>query len=410
MNSIEINWANVEEHDLPRYQLPIEDFTSQAVFNNEKEHLFNKTWLGVAREHEVAEPGDYIVCDIPTNNASVIIVKSKDGIIRAFHNTCSHRGVALATEQKGNAAAFRCPYHGWTFSNNGDLKGIPSPDYFEHVCKEENGLTPITLDTWNGFIFVNFDDQPAESLHDFLAGYREMYDETPFGDYNHCLVLEQTVNCNWKNIIHAFNEGYHVQFAHKKTLGEQVVTKENPQVDALDIRYLGRHITNTVPRNYAWEPKGEVINFILKTALPVTVAEQNTDQAKPGISSYLGPNKGVNRVQIPNFGVEVTTLFPNSIIQILPNGFLWYLVWPISANQCKYEVRIYLKSAPTGFRDEFVEAFTVASSRDVLTEDVAMSSLQQKGYHTGGKKHQYIGKSERNLRFFNDSIADYLKP
>src|SRR3546814_17554410 len=75
--------------------------------------------------------------------------RGKDGNWRAFHNTCSHRGVALVCQERGNALTFRCPYHAWTYRADGSLSAVPSEKDFPHVDKEKNGLAPIHLDIWN---------------------------------------------------------------------------------------------------------------------------------------------------------------------------------------------------------------------------------------------------------------------
>src|SRR3546814_5093708 len=86
---------------------------------------------------------------------------------------CSHRGVALVCQERGNALTFRCPYHAWTYRADGSLSAVPSEKDFPHVDKEKNGLAPIHLDIWNGFIFLNFADTPEVSLREFLAGLED---------------------------------------------------------------------------------------------------------------------------------------------------------------------------------------------------------------------------------------------
>src|SRR3546814_4051056 len=111
--------------------------------------IFRRAWLMVGRVEEVSEPGDFIVRDLPTLDANVIISRGKDGNVRAFHNTCSHRGVALVCQERGTALTFRCPYHAGTYRAAGSLNAVPSEKDFPHVDQEKNGLAPIHLDIWN---------------------------------------------------------------------------------------------------------------------------------------------------------------------------------------------------------------------------------------------------------------------
>ena len=118
----------------------------------------------VGRVEEVGAPGDFVVRDMPTLSASVIIAHGKDGQLRAFYNSCSHRGVALVCQERGNSLTFRCPYHAWLYRIDGTLSAIPSEQDFPHVNKAEHGLTRIHLDTWNGFIFLNFAKRRWETI------------------------------------------------------------------------------------------------------------------------------------------------------------------------------------------------------------------------------------------------------
>src|SRR3546814_14734235 len=95
--------------------------------------------------------------------SSVLIVRGQDDALRAFHNVCRHRGMPVADSACGKAAAFRCPYHSWTFNLDGSVKAIPNQRRFPGLNPEELGLVPIALDEHAGFVFINLDPQPAQS-------------------------------------------------------------------------------------------------------------------------------------------------------------------------------------------------------------------------------------------------------
>ena len=92
--------------------LPLTVFTPKEQFALEREHIFSKVWLNVCRIEQIPNPGDYFVKDISVCNTSVIVVRGKDGQIRAFHNMCSHRGNKVVWDQHGNSSAFSCKFHG----------------------------------------------------------------------------------------------------------------------------------------------------------------------------------------------------------------------------------------------------------------------------------------------------------
>jgi phenylpropionate dioxygenase-like ring-hydroxylating dioxygenase large terminal subunit len=386
-------------------RFPVKYYTSPEIFDREKDQIFRRVWLMVGREDEIGQPGDYIVREIVTLGSSVVIVRGKDGVVRAFHNSCSHRGVALVCEEKGSASTFRCPYHAWVYGIDGMLRAVPSENDFPHVDKAKNGLTPVALDIWNGFIFLNFAERPEVPLREFLSGLDVLLDGMPFQDYPFHIKVVDEIDCNWKNLVNAFNEGYHVAILHKKTLYQQVIPRENPFLHYLDIRSFGPHSAGTVQRNFEWSPSTPVLSWVLTQMLPTSVPDKEAVAAgKTGLTSHAG----INRIKIPNFGTETITIFPNISIQPLANGYLFYQFWPLSHDRMRTEVRVYGRHAPQNLREEFAAANTLAATRDVVSEDMAMSRLQQIGLKGGGKKFQNFGENEPILRLFAQYYEAYL--
>ena len=235
MVDISKHMTKAQEMGLSNGQVPVEYYTSPEYFRREQDMIFRRAWLMVGRVEEVAEPGDFVVRDMPTLDASVITSRGKDGKVRAFHNQCAHRGVALVCQERGNALTFRCPYHAWVYRADGSLSAIPSEKDFPHVDKDENGLAQIHLETWNGFIFLNFAEEPEVTLHQFLAGLDDMLEGAPFEQFPFYMQVTDEIDCNWKNLVNAFNEGYHVAVLHQKTLRPAVVPKENPHLHSGDV-------------------------------------------------------------------------------------------------------------------------------------------------------------------------------
>lgn len=380
------------------------DYASPERFERERERIYRRAWLLVGRVDEVPEPGDFIMRPVPTLNASVVIARGKDGIVRAFHNACSHRGVALVCEAKGHSLNFRCPYHAWTYRIDGSLSAIPSERDFPHVDKAANGLTPIALETWNGFIFLNFADKPEQDFATFMAGIDTVFGGMPFEDYPFLIQYEETVQANWKLLVNAFNEGYHIRILHPKTLGPQLLTDDNPFMQYHDIRSFGPHSACTLQRNYDWTPQSPVLQFAIRHMLPTSVPDPEAIAAGAGLTAH----PGVNVVGIDNFGTEVVTIFPNVILQPLANGYLVFTFWPTAVDRMTVDVRIFSKAAPTNLREEFAAANMLAATRDVLTEDIAMSQLQQRGMSTGGKDKVYFGENEAHLRFFAGAVERFM--
>lgn len=390
---------------LPNGTGPISDYVSADVFAAEREGVFRRSWLMVARDEDVPEADDFITLSIPTFGASVVLARDKEGVLRAFHNTCSHRGVALVCEAKGKARTFRCPYHAWLYGNDGALRAIPSEADFPHVDRAASGLTPIALETWNGFVFLNFQPEPELSFAAFMAGMDGVFGGMPFSDYPFVIRYEEEVAANWKLLINAFNEGYHIPFLHAKTLVPQLLTDDNPFLQYHDIRRFGPHSSSTLQRNYGWTPQSPALQFAIRHMLPTSVPDVEAMAAGgPGLIGH----PGVNPIGIENFGTEVMTIFPNVVLQPLANGFLLFTFWPTAADRMTVDVRVHAKAPPADLREQFAAAHMLAATRDVLTEDIAMSQVQQRGLsgRPGGKVH--FGENEAHLRFFAKAVADFM--
>ena len=404
---VDINQHMTKARDmgLNNSRIPVEYYTSPEYYKREQAMIFRRAWLMVGRAEEVAEPGDFVVREMPTLDASVIIARGKDGIVRAFHNSCSHRGVALVCQNRGNALTFRCPYHAWTYRVDGSLSAIPAEQDFPQIDKAENGLAPIHLDIWNGFIFLNFADEPEVSLIEFLGGLADMLDGAPFEQFPAYVQVTDEIDCNWKNLVNAFNEGYHVAILHQKTLRQAVVPKENPHLNYLDIKHFGPHSAGTVQRNFDYNPDAPTLTWVYAQMLPTSAPDKEAiAQGRAGF--YEHP--GINRLKIPNFGTETITIFPNISIQPLANGYLFYQFWPLGHDRMRTEVRVYGRSQPRNLREEFAMAHTLAATRDVVVEDMAMCRLQQIGLKSGGKTYQNFGENEPLLRLFTRDYETYL--
>src|SRR3954447_9317282 len=125
------------------------EFFDPAFHRLEMTHMWNRVWQMACREEQVATPGDTVVYEI--GDASLIIVRTDDGAIRAFHNSCLHRGTMLRTRPSGKVDCFRCPYHGLTWNTDGSLREIPSSWDFPQIADGDLQLPEARVETWGGF-------------------------------------------------------------------------------------------------------------------------------------------------------------------------------------------------------------------------------------------------------------------
>ena len=191
---------------MPTEPVPLEPYHSAQFFEAERERVFRRAWLVIAREEEIAEAGDFVLKDVEICGVSALLTRSKGGEIRAFHNTCSHRGTQVVMERAGRASRFVCPYHNWTYGNDGRLMGIPDERAFFGVDKKNCGLTPIAVATWEGFIFINLQPEPEVSLEEFLGPLAGYLAGVPYTFADNAFVVRSDVGANWKVVSDAFLE------------------------------------------------------------------------------------------------------------------------------------------------------------------------------------------------------------
>src|SRR5688572_21960048 len=132
--------------------IPASWYTDQNLYNLELQTVFSHSWHFAGRVDQVSEPGQYVTSDIA--GEPIVVVRGSDGVLRGFFNACRHHAAAVMTEPEGNANQLRCPYHGWTYSLSGELKGTPD---FSGVCnfdRAANGLLPVQTSVWEDWVFV----------------------------------------------------------------------------------------------------------------------------------------------------------------------------------------------------------------------------------------------------------------
>ncbi|HKR59390.1 MAG TPA: Rieske (2Fe-2S) protein, partial [Pyrinomonadaceae bacterium] len=147
--------------------IPSSWYTDTRLYELEQETVFSRSWQLAARVDQLRDPGQYVTCEI--GNEPIVTVCGNDRQVRGFFNVCRHHAAAVMTDPAGTAPHLRCPYHGWTYSLEGALKGAPD---FSGVCdfdKSANGLLPVETATWENWAFVRLGNQAAQpvSLNDF---------------------------------------------------------------------------------------------------------------------------------------------------------------------------------------------------------------------------------------------------
>ncbi len=197
-------------------ELSGQTYTDPEVFELEMEKIFYRTWIFVAHESEISEPGDYKTTYI--GRQPVIVSRgADDGEVRVLLNRCRHRGATVCQEEYGNSNYFRCPYHGWTYSNKGKLNGVPFPDGYEKgFDKSELGLVHAPrVGEYRGFIFASLSEDVPD-LEEHLGLAREQLDYVADQDIKLSAgVQKYAYRANWKFQVENTIDPYHLGFVHQ---------------------------------------------------------------------------------------------------------------------------------------------------------------------------------------------------
>lgn len=206
----------VHSTQIPTYgshTLPGRYFTSPEIFAEERDTIFLRRWMCVGRADAIPRPGDYVLRQIGT--ASVVVVRDQQGAIRAYHNTCRHRGTRLCEEAAGNVGSrITCPYHAWVYAlDDGRLIGAPSTSDIEGFDKASYPLFGVAAAEWEGFVFVNLATDPEP----FAAAFAPLDERVARFNLSRLVVarqIEYDVQCNWKLLFQNYSECYHCTPVH----------------------------------------------------------------------------------------------------------------------------------------------------------------------------------------------------
>ena len=337
-----------DHRTLPRLpEIARRRYTDEDFYQAELTHVWRKSWLLAGHISEFLKEGDYRQLDIPF--APVVVVRGKDGELRAFLNSCRHRGATLLREKTGSARVLSCQYHGWTYNLEGKLIGVPESAGFPDLNPDDYTLESIRCERFGGFIYINF-DAAAPPLLDWLGPIATRHGVLAAAPMR--IVTRQSfeVNCNWKIAAEAFRESYHINLVHRNTAALGLVGEK-----ACYEMYASGHGTMIIPfranlSQVDWE--GMVANSQL-TILP---GAQGEDFRR---------------------GVVQISVFPNTAFGLQPQGFPVFLAWPLAVDRCRLEF-IYF-AGDWGDAPRPAELDGVVAALETLTaEDIAnMASIQQ---------------------------------
>ena len=377
--------------------LPFEVFTSKEQFSLEREHIFQKVWLNVCRVEQLPNPGDYWVKDIGVCNTSVIVVRGRDGQLRAFHNMCSHRGNKLVWAQQGNSSAFPCKFHGWMYGLDGTLKFVPDEESFFDLKKDGLGLSPVHVDVWEGFVFINIDPDPQETLQDYLGEMAAQLTGYPFAECSAtAFSWRSEVKANWKIVKDSFQEVYHVGCLHKRSLPDAFVSKDNPYTHVLDMKLFPRHGRASLFGNVAHQP----------SPVQALSYKHGSILVRNGFSEQTLP-VGVNPTRSTNWSFELHVIFPAFFVVVSEGTYFTHQFWPLDVDRTIWESTTYFPQAKN-LAQRFSQEYSRIIFRDIFMEDARTVEETQSVLSSGAKQDFLLQDYELLVRHSHNVVLNMI--
>lgn len=430
-------------YDRSTLSISTDRYVSREYAERERERIWMRTWQAAGRLDEIPNAGDWKEYRI--YDQSFVLVRGNDDRIRGFVNACPHRGNVLCQGKQGhNDARFTCPYHHWSFALDGRLVGVGRPDLVGPIDKAEHGLVEVSVDTFAGFIFLN-PDPDAESLSDYLGDVVDFMKPYNVEQMIPVMNVREALDCNWKVVIDAFQEGYHIDGIHPELLSVIVI-------DPFRTRYTfpGRHNIAVAPfdvkhandPNFGAQQEVEAIRSLPGTFPGVAAIlpqfEELLTPYKQADGSLNFPDgvsgrsllQQATRQTLTSYGLDVSglcddqmsdnhayLLFPNFFMTIRAGECHVILAMPHpdgDPNRCIWHVISYMY-VPESMRDqvraELVEVEEPGSFDYFLAlqQDYEQMPRQQKGLRNVGLKKLTLAQEEVCIAHFHEVIDQYMQ-
>ncbi len=416
------------EEDLPDFS--IERYFSKEWHDREVEKVWRKTWQLACRLEEIPNVGDHVLYEIVHD--SLIVVRTSETEVRAYVNSCLHRGTLLRKDG-GTVRQFRCPFHGWTWNLDGKLTHVPAAWDLPQVDHAKTCLPEAKVGVWAGFVFVNFDPD-CEPLESYLEILPEHFAAFKLEDRYKAVHVGKVLPCNWKLAMEAFNETYHVHFVHP-----QVLTYNDDQNTQYDVWPGVHHVSRMISLQGISSPAmpdvapettiahirrdapffdGKPIDiadgFTARTALAQR-AREKVSRATGQDMSEISDTEAIDLIEY--------LLFPN----MMPWGGyslpLNYRFRPYGDDpeRCVMEIMFLFAKAPDGSHppvakmrllaedEPWATAAELGSAALLVDQDTDNLMRIQKGLRAAKKPGVTFARyQESRLRHFNQTLDDYM--
>lgn len=398
--------------DLGRGPVSLEDSMCPEFYEKEREHVFKKTWLYVGRVERLPEKGGYFTRELGFAETSVVVVRGKDDVIRAFHNICPHRGNKLVwrddpfQEVEGTAPVMYCRFHGWRYNLDGSLIATSRKDLLLDFDADACRVPSIQCEVWEGFIFINLNPHNTEPLRSFLGELAHGIEGYPFDGPHQVYKFKAELQCNWKIFMDGFAESYHGPYLHAASFGnltaaaKKALDAPNPFTDALAYQLKGPHRMFS----FAGEPSRKS-DYSKPMECVMEASAAGPWNKKIDISALPA---GLNPIRSERYGFDSFQFFPNFVLIFGASGFTTHAHWPTGPHSHIFEVDMYFRP-PTTHKERLGQELTVTLLNDIVLEDASPLEGMQAMLNSGAIKEFHLNDEEILVRHLHKVVGDYVR-
>jgi phenylpropionate dioxygenase-like ring-hydroxylating dioxygenase large terminal subunit len=345
-------------------------YTDPQIFGEELRKIWYRTWVFVGHESEVPQPNDYVRKRLGLQD--VIMTRDKDGAVHLLLNRCAHRGNQVCDDDAGNSSSFRCPYHGWTYRNTGELLGYPYNQGYGGKNKLDLSMGVVPrVESYRGFVFGSFATQ-GPSLVEHLGAAAGEIDRlanlSPEGTVSLSAGwLQHKTKANWKLLAENETDGYHPQFVHGSIFG----------VTGSPIGALYSDASTAVTRNLGnGHSENDLRPEFRKFAEPMRWFGTTEDRV-PDYVAAMRAKHGADAERILIEGAPHVMIFPNLFIAEIQV----FNIQPVAAGECiQYSTAVQLDGAPELNKRMISQSIgSVGPAGMLLADDTEMYERNQRG-------------------------------
>jgi Rieske 2Fe-2S family protein len=335
------------------FTLPARYYTDPSLFAREMERFFFGMWICAGRAPEIPNAGDFFVRDVI--GQGIVIARGEDDRVRAFYNTCRHRGTKYCSEEQGHfTGRIQCPYHLWTYRLDGTLANAPHMNEVPHFRKEDYSLGAVACDTWDGHLFLNFAPEPPP-LGSQLATLPAKFAPWRMQDLQRGARIVYDLKTNWKLILLNYSECLHCPNVHPVL--NQLSHYLSGENEPLQPTYMGGRM-----------------------------------DLRPGVDT-MSMDGVCRRAYLPEVSNEdrrrvyYYALFPNFLLSLHPDYMMTHTIWPVAPDQTRIICEWHFhrdEAARPGFSvDDVVSFWDMTNRQDWHVCELSQAGISSRGYRPG---------------------------